>query len=107
MTGALANGAMAALLTELRARELGGADQVAPALASMADELTIENGCVALGKAAFPTAQSMQQWYEDWTGFECFANKIHIEDLLPEMDAVDLLGQAVGFSEIIEQKVDG
>ena len=108
MTGALANEAMSAFVSEFRARRLGGMDEVAPALASMADELTIKNGCAALCKAeSFPTLQSVRQWHEDWTGFECFANKMHIEDLLPGMDAVDLLGQAVGFSKIIQQRVDG
>ena len=76
-------------------------------LAAKADKLTVRDGAAALCPAAsFPNADSIKQSFMDWTGFECFANKIHIEDFSIGMDAVEMLGQAIGFSKLIQQKVD-
>lgn len=109
-----ANAAMTPILRSLGDRQLGSMESVTPSLAKFADKLTVRNGSAVLRlggsfatgeEGSFPSAESIKQSFMDWTGFECFANKIHMEDFAPGMDAVEMLGQAIGFSKLIEQKL--
>ena len=103
----IANAAMSLFLGKLRDCHLGKEDAVVPTLAAMAEKLTIKDGVAALCPAAsFPNEDSIKQSFMDWTGFESFANHVHIEDFSVGMDALQMLGQAIGFSKLIQGKTD-
>ncbi len=97
---------MSPFLQDLRVRHLGSVEKVLPALVMVADRLTVKDGSAALCPAAsFPNADSIKHSYMDRTGFESVVNKIHIEDFASGLDPVEMLGQAIGFSKVIQQKV--
>jgi hypothetical protein len=103
----LANAPISPFLEEVRVRHLGSVEKVVSALAMEADRLTVKDGSAVLCPAAsFPNQGSIKESYMDWTGFESVANQIHIEDFATGMDAVEMLGQAIGFSKVIQRKVN-
>jgi hypothetical protein len=102
----VANAAMLPFLRDLGDRHLGSVKGVTPALVEFADKLTVRDGFAVLRlPTSPPNANSIKRSFLDCTGFECVANDIHIEDFSPGMDAVQMLGQAIGFSKLIQQKL--
>jgi len=100
----LANEAMLPFLRELGDRHLGSVESVTPELVGFAGRLTVRDGSAVLRlPASPPDPDSVKQLFMDWTGFECVANHIHIEDFSPAVDAVEMLGQAIGFSKLFNR----
>ncbi|MBV9778471.1 MAG: hypothetical protein JOY62_00735 [Acidobacteriaceae bacterium] len=69
---------------------------LASALRAIIDEgLVYEDGCVLL-KSQFKLVQSnLRKHFQDETGYECFVNHVHLEDILTSAGVCLLLEQAL------------
>jgi hypothetical protein len=64
----------------------------------LGDGLTYDDGCLVL-KSQLRLAQPDRGEFQDETGYECFVNHIHLEDILASADRCILLEQALAFAE--------
>jgi hypothetical protein len=77
-----------------------GLSSLTAQLATIINEgLIYSEGCVLLKSQAKLTQPYDRQRFQDETGYECFVNHVHLDDILPFTDICDLLGQALVFAD--------
>jgi hypothetical protein len=60
--------------------------------------LVRRDGCLLLKSQLALTQPYNVERFHDETGYECFANHVHLEDFLPSAGACQLLAQALAFA---------
>lgn len=61
--------------------------------------LAYSDGCVLLKSQLKLTQPDVRKRFQDETGYECFVNHVHLEDILASADACVFLEQALLFAE--------
>jgi len=70
------------------------------ALKAILDEgLASTDGCVLLKSQLRLTEPDAKTRFQDETGYECFVNHVHLEDMLSSADTCVLLDQALAFAD--------
>jgi hypothetical protein len=73
---------------------------LASALRAVVNEgLAYSEGCVLLKSQLRLTQPNVRKRFQNETGYECFVNHIHLEDILASADACVLLEQALVFAD--------
>jgi hypothetical protein len=63
--------------------------------------LVYTDGCVLLRSQLGLTQPDVRQQFQDETGYECFINHVHLEDILASDDTCVLLDQAFAFANAL------
>lgn len=63
--------------------------------------LAYENGCLLLKSQMSLMQSEIRTEFQDDTGYECFVNHLHLEDILASSDGCFLLKQALAFAEAL------
>ncbi len=75
-------------------------NSLASTLRDILDEgLIHSDGCILLNSQLRLIQPSARKQFEDETGYECFVNHLHLEDLLTSTDHCVLLEQAFAFAQ--------
>ena len=61
--------------------------------------LVYSDGCVLLRSQLKLTQANVRKQFQDDTGYECFVNHVHLEDILASSDICFLLEQALVFAD--------
>ncbi len=67
--------------------------------ALLSEGLENSGGCLLLRSQLKLTQANVRQQFQDDTGYECFVNHLHLEDILASTDTCFLIGQALAFAD--------